>query len=301
MTVNRKKIWVEEVDVRTHKEISGSYGATKSIEETCWVLWREFAKNEMSGSSYWYMDLGSGWYDDESILQEMQKIIDNKRKLAKKTHKSVADILVVVDEATSMQTTQNPQFYIRALQDTAYEAAMIGAPYDLYTQTDLKDMDLSAYKLVIFLNAYSLDYEQFSKLKFSDNTYFIWNYAPGYIYHDTEKLCGMKVRETGMHGEFPYLEIIADKDVQALEYYGEKTVEYEKIPELCNLPDKGIKTARNGRNFLAVLPSVKSEFLRKVAEEAGCKMYAPLGSIVYADNRFEAIFDKQKFSFKIKD
>ena len=111
----------------------------------------------------------------------------------------------------------------------------------------------------------------------------------------------MRVAETGIYEEFPYLEILPDKGVQALEYYDEKTQEYINIPKLLNLPQKGIKTARHNNNYLAVLPSLKSAFFRSVAEEAGCRMYAPLGSIVYADNRFEAIFNEQEFSFKIKN
>lgn len=303
MSVNRKKLWVDEIDVRTHKAKLNEkkYNATETFEQSKWVLWREFAKNEMSGSAYWYMDLGPGWYDDENILEEMNKIINMRKKLSEKKHESIAEILVVVDEENEMQTTQNYNFHIRALQDSAYEAAMIGAPYDFYRQKDLGEIDLSKYKLVIFLNAFSLKYDEFVKFGFLEDTYFIWNYAPGYINSDIEKLTGMKIKETGLYEQFPYIEIVPDDSVEVLENYDEKLTEYVNIPALENVPKKGIKTAIKEKNVLVALPSLNRNLIRKIAEMAGCNFYAPPGSIVYADNRFEAVFSEKGFEFNLKD
>ncbi len=307
MSVNRKKLWLDEIDVRTYKSIQAEYsggevnGTAGSIEETKWVLWRELARNEMTGSAYWYMDLGGGWYDDDEILKELGKLYEMRKTLSEKKHESISEILLVVDEENMMMTTPSYKFHLRALQDTACEAAMTGAPYDMYRQKDLPEIDLSKYKLVIFLNAFSMDYKEFSDLKFADNTHFIWSYAPGYINGDTKKLTGMDIKETGQFEEFPYLEIEAGDGVEVIEAYDEIPMEYENIPKLENLPKCGIKTAMKGNHILAVLPSVKRNIIRSFAEKAGCRMYAPLNSIVYADNRFTAIFDEAGYTFKLNE
>ena len=309
MSLKRKnKVWIEEIDTRTHMPAMGKFttgpvippiGHANNMDETRWVLWREFARCEMSGAVCWYMDLGGGWFDDEDILKEMTKINDMRHTLSKMKRESVSEILVVVDEENQIMTTQDHGFHVRALQDTICETAMTGAPYDMCRQKELAEMDLAKYKLVIFLNAFLMSYEDFSKLKFSENTHFIWNYAPGHIKGDTTKLTGMKVKETGLFDNFPYLEIMPEDGVEVLERYGESALEYKKIPKLEGLPLSGIKTAVKGNSLLAVLPSVNRQIIREFAEKAGCRMYAPAGSIVYADNRFTAIFNDNRFEFKL--
>ena len=309
MSLKRKNmVWIDEIDTRTHMPAMGKFttgpfippiGQAKDMDETRWVLWREFARNEMAGAVCWFMDLGGGWFDDEEILKEMSKIYNMRKTLSKMKKESISEILIVVDEESHMMTTQDHGFYVRALQDTMCEVAMTGAPYDMCRQKELAEIDLSKYKLVVFLNAFLMEHEEFSKLNFPDNTHFIWNYAPGYIKGDTKKLTGMNVKETGLYDNFPYLEIMPEDGVEVVERYGEEMPEYKDIPKAEGKPETGIKTAVKGNNLLTVLPSVNRKIIREFAESAGCRMYAPSGDIVYADNRFTAIFNGKGFEFKL--
>ena len=98
------------------------------------------------------------------------------------------------------------------------------------------------------MNVFSPDYEEFSKFACSENTHCIWNYVSGYTKGETEKLTGMKIKEIS-YEEFTYIEIKEDDSLEILENYGDKSVEYEKIPPLENIPKIGIKTAVKAKTF----------------------------------------------------
>ncbi len=63
-SINRSKLWMDELDNRTF--LANGVGIeykSSGLDETKAIMWREAAKNLSHGSSFWWMDLGGGWYD----------------------------------------------------------------------------------------------------------------------------------------------------------------------------------------------------------------------------------------------
>ena len=101
-SVNREKLYVEETDTRTYLVAPEKAGAkpsdcTHSFEETRYVLWRGLCKNIVHGSGLWWMDLGRGWFDAPDIMAEIKALTKAHGTLKKGAHRSVADVLVVME------------------------------------------------------------------------------------------------------------------------------------------------------------------------------------------------------------
>ena len=70
------------------------------------------------------------------------------------------------------------------LTKTLDEAAVMGAPYDVYLMSDIADPALPDYKLYIFLNAFKIDEEQRRSIEAvvrREGRTAVWVYAPGYV------------------------------------------------------------------------------------------------------------------------
>jgi len=308
-SVNRKKLWVDENDTRTHVEMLRNPdavfmwgGGAENAEESKWVMWREFARNEMSGSAFWWMDIGGLWYADPELIAEMKKIYEVKQQIRRVKHESIAEILVVIDDNAFLHARIGRIFNGRANLDTIAEVASSGAPYDIYMLSDLNEIELSRYKLVVFLNPVDITSKQFQAYKFAPGTRFLWNYIPGGNGKAAEEITGIRMRETGKADVFPYLEIVSEEDLEVLETYKDPVKDLgiglgysrEEVKngasDLLNLPEDGIRTATKGVHTICAVPAPRKELIRKLGEEAGCRFYAPIGQYVYGDNRFMAIF-----------
>ena len=296
MSVNRKKIWIDEIDIRNNPKVQ------KSVDDFIAILWREFLRNAQSNSILWWMDLGSGWYSDKKVLGAISDMYSLKKRLKK--GKSIAEILLVADEENLIYTTQNYAFHLRSMQDMQCEAALVGAPHDMYRLNDMDEIDLRRYKVIIFMNTFKLQESKWQKIKSRINpkATVIWNYAAGIIgdkfdIKNVEKITGFEVKEHKM-GEFPYIEVMAKDGIRCEMTYEERKAmaEYEHIPELSDMPsDSAIAVVSRirkdgGVSILSCVPPVGRKMIRKICENAGCHMYAPLNSTVYANDTVMGVF-----------
>ena len=55
-----------------------------------------------------------------------------------------------------------------------------------------------------------------------------------------------------------------------------------------------------GTSVFCALASLMAEDFRKLALEAGCRMYAPVNCTVYADNRIMGVFPKEDVQFALE-
>jgi hypothetical protein len=324
-SVNRRKLWMDELDNRTHiAQGVGFEHKSCNMDETRTVMWREFAKNLAHGSGFWWMDLGGGWFDDPEILQEVAVIEKTAAKLRSSQGKSIAEILLVVDEESIYHTVCNGSFHVPMMQDMIRNANLCGTPVDTYRLNDLEALDLSQYRLLIFLNTFKLLPEQWRRIeaRIPKHATLLWNYAPGVMNPDfsidnIEKITGMKVRERGQvlrpqllpepgsclaGTEQMQSAIDADVDYPLLE-----VVPSDKICILARYEDGAIAVASgqyDGRNVVySALPFFGPEHLHRIAALAGCHLYVPANCTVYADSRFIGVFPKvdlcnEKLEFK---
>jgi len=123
-----------------------------------------------------------------------------------------------------------------------------GVPVDLYRTADLEEMDLSQYKMIVFLNAFYADTPKLHKIleKTSQGCHIVWNYAAGIInqadgsfgLENVRKLTGFSLGEyergaIAEHADscFPVLYIDQDKDVTPIEHYSDGRI---KTAKLCD-------------------------------------------------------------------
>ena len=52
-SINRKSLWIDECDIRTHLSVDTVGGSAKTLEQTKFMMWREFTKNAVHNSGCW--------------------------------------------------------------------------------------------------------------------------------------------------------------------------------------------------------------------------------------------------------
>ena len=275
-SINRKKLWVEEIDCRTSlTQFGHSYASPDTdFDDSKIVFWREFCRNVSSDSGYWWMDLGGGWYDSPIFMNEIAKITDLSNKLRLLPYNSKSDVLIVADEKSCYRMGVNDDLLVSFLDDFTAEAHMSGALIDIYRLCDLSEIDLSQYKVIIFAYTFRIDKDFIESLNIPKTTTLMFNYASGIWDGDscslknTENLTGFKLVE-----------------------YSDESYTFPMLKTANgNLVEKALV---NGRTHIINLkPMMEASELRSIFETAGAKIYAPLDCSVYGDNRIIGIFSR---------
>lgn len=286
-SVNRKKLWLDELDNRTF--LSGdTLGKAKNPDETVGVFWREFAKNLSHGSGFWWMDLGGGWFDHPVLMQQVAKMTETKHMLEKMPRSSVSDVLVLTDEAGMEKAGVSNDYMNFTCRDFLAELTMSGVLYDNYRFADLDEIDTSNYKLIIFANAFSVNsrIKEISDSFAANGRTLMYNYASGIWYdgvcssENIKKFSGFTLDEDvkSQSKTYPTLHIVRDDDkIEALES-----------------DENGIKLARKtvgGQTCIQnELAKISHSRLRSLAENAGCHLFGKDGAVYYGDSRFLGVF-----------
>ncbi len=299
-SVNRKKLWLDETDSRTHlaftdvpeNKISTAKGKQRfdtAIDSLDWlcrnfndsrsVLWREFCKNFAHGSGFWWMDLGGGWYDDDALMAEVANMAALNQRLQDRPYESLADILVLCDENViakmSISKTQREGF----LEDPLMELSCSGGVADLYRLTDLPALDLNRYKMVIF--AYTFDVSAETRAYLNANlpkdTLLVYHHAAGVL---KDGVCALNNIQdfTG----FMMKEQCVDAD-----YAGVQVCDTEAQRLFDGVWQKGNRVA-------ITAPYQKAQVYRALARMAGCRLWTDGGVTLWADKRIMGVFTLDK-------
>lgn len=282
-SVARKKLWLDELDNRTHlaKGVEAGW-ESEGMESTRTVFWREFSKNLSAGTGFWWMDLGGGWFDDGEIMKEFQKLTSTNALLHQKEYASVADILVLVDDTCIQHMNISSDLRFGFMEDFTYELRMTGCLFDLYRLADLDSLDLSKYKLVIFAYTFQMSEKQREVVKaLENNKVLMFNYASGIISDD-----GVSLENTKL------LTGVTLTPIEKKEYdFPTLCIESGFSDVLIRDEAGNVRLARTKDGaIVSTKPYLSAKELRTVTDLAGCHAYAPVGNIVYGDARFIAVF-----------
>lgn len=312
-SINKKKIWLDEIDNWTH--LDKRPNKAKNLFETRTLILREAVKNLSLDQGFWWMDLGEGWYDMPEIMGYIKEINNAKNTIKMKKHKSISEILIVVDEISIKSMSASYGLTGGLLYNLQSELRLIGAPVDTLRLADLYEADLSQYKMIVFANTFKIDntMREILKENAKGKTY-IWNYAAGIInsefsLENVKELTGFDIREFAhnyiteevgykikqynygsvreIEIDFPFIEILPSDNSEIISRYPNQKV-------LCAKMKKD-----EGTSILCALASMMMKDFRKIAIEAGCRMYAPENCTVYADNRILGVFPKEDVQFTL--
>lgn len=273
VTINRNKLWLDECDNRTHLAVGDSNHNASTPEETYAVQLRETCKNISYNSGLWYMDLGGGWYDDSGIMDNISHLVSSFEKVNKNEHKSVAEVIIVVDEKSVMYT--HPSF-IRKMDDFINKVMLCGAPVDIIYSFDVDKADFSKAKAVFLMTPYCLDDSYISSLKN------IINERTSLVFAGNTKCsCGFILEDSGIC-EYPEFYV---KDSDSL------------ITKVYDASGKIICAQNKSNEFMISSFNVSTEVIRSVLEICDVYFYAPLGCTVYADSRMVSFFPSEDVTF----
>jgi beta-galactosidase len=294
-----------EIDPNGEYSVDGWLGP-KKLSDSLELLKAVFAKNFIDGSPNWWFDLWGGWYDNNDVLNLfalMQKAGDESIHLSRK---SVAQIAVFLDENSYCyipnEIEQGGQQYIW-IENQLEQLGAIGAPYDFYLLDDLKSVNLSKYRMVVFLNAFALTKDQIKFITnkcMTDDRWLIWLYAPGIIQKNLSidnisSLLGMNVKMDMAHSA---TNINMKLSEEKIEFEGSSVSPFIYVEQGAdviygNTVDNRIvvaeKTRENCHNLFVAMPPLPCKALQYFAKRAGVHLYNEDGVIVFANENYLAI------------
>ncbi|MCQ2385636.1 MAG: hypothetical protein MJ078_03050 [Clostridia bacterium] len=313
-SVARKKVWLDEIDNHTYLDFRPE-GRAADFAETKTLLWREAVKNLTKNQGFWWMDLREGMYDSPEIMGEIEKITRLGEKLSSVPSRSVAEILLLTDDESLKASRVSHALNARLMYEVHSELKLCGAPVDTFRMSDVlsedNPLDISGYRMVVFTNCFVLTPAQRDKLKILlQGKTAVWHYAPGVLCPDfdlcnVEKLTGFSVKPlenppqnfTGLPetAEYTY----AENHGERLADFPLLTVESTGGEVIARYPAGEPMAVKKAGSVFAAAPCLTRSDFRKIAEEAGVTLLAPLGVTVYADNRIAGFFPKESLQGKI--
>jgi len=280
-SVNREKLWIEELDARTYLVNPALADAraenlTANMEETRYVLWRHLCKNLAHHSGFWWMDLGGGWYDAPDIMAEIKLLKKAHDTLKAGDHTSEADVLFVVDHKGMEHVRMNRNYSLRFIRDTVRMARSSGVQCDLYHICDLSKIDLSRYRLVVFILNYTLTPAELAAIPFAKDTTLMFNFTTGILQDGKPSLENVKAL-TGFTLVDSYDE---ELDCPLCRIVGESS------------PLLATKVVNGRYHVLNANEKLTPDEFRTVAREAGCHIYTDVNSVIFGDKSFLGVFAK---------
>ncbi|NCO32651.1 MAG: hypothetical protein GW893_02110 [Armatimonadetes bacterium] len=259
------KIWMNEYDSRSF--LSPISPKTFSQKETLHVFRKEFGNAITRDHGWWWYEFPSAlvgekapaWFADPDMLRDaslMKRIYDRYLSLPLPGPSAEIALIVNVEQIyyTDVYSPANT-IHSNLCNFLIPRLSMLGAPFDVYAQTDLRELAekgwLKNYKLVLFLNSFHLSSDErklIDKHLKREGKTLLFFYAPGYQGNelpDTELSIDGIQQVTGMKGlqkidklhlagmsldsQHPLTKDIAEKSFDAVAWWG-----YEQIDNYGN-------------------------------------------------------------------
>lgn len=323
MSINLKKYFIDELDIRTHLSKNKWDRNAENMDESRTIIWREFVKCMMSRSGFWWMALHGGWFDSPEILAEIRKTEDVAKLVRAKTPRSTAEVLVVSDSESFYYSKPHWLLHRDLLNDSLSNLMLSGAHADHYRLSDLENIDLTNYKAVFFLNCTRIEPKYWQKLssRLRSDATLIWHHSPA-VWQDkydpiaSEKITGFRLIEQPACKKIETLTftvkniapIVKDfsknhayKKIEAP--YPTFSVEADNMEVIARYSDNSAaiaKTKKNGRtNYFIGMPVLRIDDYRRIIDDAKVNAPAPKYCVSYGDNRIMGIFSRYKVEFPL--
>ncbi len=285
-SINLTKVWVDECDVRTHLAAPNTpkNWASENMLQTKNALVRELSKNLMHDSGFWFMDLGGGWYRSDEMMDLVEELNEINTKMRTKAHQSKSDVLVLMDELSAVVTSigYSVQAYC---SDLVSNLARTGALVDIFRSCDIKSIDLSQYKLIVFAYDFHLNVETLNYVKERTDATIMFQFLAGcladgeFSFDNIKNVTGFSLYDNhNENSKYSFPSIKINNDVLYENEQGSFAKRYE-----------------NGRNLIMnTIPYLSIEELTEVVKNAGCHRFVNADYTVYGDNRFLSIIASDK-------
>lgn len=264
--------------------IPGADSRCKNLTETLNLMYRDFLLCTANGAALWWFDMFDGWFRSDEMMAAIERVINIADELSRYPQESRAEIAVFAEGEAMLRTRKNENLASICLGDIRRSLAECGAPYDLYSISDISLDFMDKYKAFIFINQYDISKEikeQINqKCKKNGNTV-LWLYAPDYanggkcgvdnIYSITD----LKVGESATsHGELIYNNKAYNYPLSA-PYF--EVTDADSIP-LAHFKDGSVAAAKkvmpNYFSIYLATANLPSLLLRDILKGCGVHLYS---------------------------
>lgn len=282
-SINLKKLWMDECDVRTHlakSDLSASWLSAGGVQ-TKNALLRELSKNLSHDSGFWLMDLGGGWYEDPDLLDYVEKLNQINQLVREKEHQSAAEVLVLMDENSILRAGVSKHCLRSYCKDFVCNSKKAGVLVDVYRKSDVKKIDLSRYKIIVFAYTYELEQEELAYMKKANGkAAFLFQYAAGCIQNGKFSLENV-YKTTGFHLEEKGLSEDPKQDFPML-----SLCEEEGLVLKTEKGSAAQKTVEGRVHIFNTIPYLEVSQIKELYRLAGCHFHTPEHVVLYGDRRF---------------
>ena len=254
-------------------KIPGADSKCKTETEALNLMYRDFALCAGNLTAMWWFDMFDGWFRSDGMMSAVEKMIRIGDILSQKATKSIAEIAVFAEGESMYRVRKCAGLASTCLSDFRRTLAECGAPYDIYSISDIHNFNAEQYKLLIFLNQYDIKDEVRAKIDgilSKEGKSALWLYAPNFATNGTLNvnnilhLTGIYTSESSVsHGDLiygtdsfsyptpaPYFSI-SDKEATPLAYCadGEVAVAKKKnhvYSAYCNIPSSLLREIARG-------------------------------------------------------
>ena len=290
------KLYLHEIDHRTHLadfplENGVMLPAYPDLHTTVEVLRRELAATLCKGGSLWWFDFFGGYYACPELEAEIAKQIGIFERVTKKPYRSVSEIAVFADPPGFNLLKEKLNLTVDYVRKNRNALHKCGAPFDYYNLSDITRIDLSQYKMLVFLYAPTLSDDAKATLDRHPSLLKVFVHLPDVAsggmldFSAIERLCGMTLSEEteseravhegtsfGFSAPVAPLFCVTDADAEVLARY-----------------DNGDVAAALKDNVAYIaLGNAPSSLWRTLANRANVHTYVEKEVPVYADARFVA-------------
>lgn len=195
------KLWLDEMDDQPHLLSWKDTAYLKSVREATATTLRNISFTLTKGMGFWFYDFGpsgfnggprlqnhgvAGWWDDPYLMNMIGKFKLFAEQQYKKPYRSDADVLLVFDTRPFYDMgSDRSKTFLTHFGDNWLPVAVFrsGAVHDVVHIDDLPLVDLTPYKVIIFVNTFVLNdqQKQFIRSHVENNhRHVVWIYAPAY-------------------------------------------------------------------------------------------------------------------------
>jgi hypothetical protein len=162
------KVWISENDACTHLGIEGKGAAVfPDVPQDEHQSIARMRRNSMycftENAGQWWYDFGpasqgGGWWSSPGMLKESGDLLKLSNRLMENPFKKPSDVLVVLDMKSfdHVRPAQVDRLTFKLTEDLSDTLLGTGVCFDKIFLMDLKLVDFSKYKMVIFGNVFSL-------------------------------------------------------------------------------------------------------------------------------------------------
>ncbi len=314
------KLWLDEMDQQPPLLPLKDKGYAENLDKSIAQVRRNVLFTMTKGQGLWFYDFGPagfnggprladhgtfGWWDEPTLRENIRLLKELGERRMQATYSSDADVLVVHDTESFYNIASNKSQNSIVHRSNNWVPVGIfksGAVHDVIHLDDLSNVDLSAYKVIVFVNTYVLSVAErkFINEKVAQSgRHLVWIYAPGYSDGKSlqksfiEDVTGLQI--TMVHPEKP-VEVVFDPQVAGQDITSSK----ESVDPLFLTLDPKIvglgkvegfkgsgfakKQLKESTAWFFSLPADQPAVWRYIFREAGAHLYDDDGDVFYAGN-----------------